>query len=302
MLAVVASAALVLAACGGEDGDKTSANTARPTTTVPVTAVSDARPSDLKVWQADLAAVGCYGGGIDGLLGPKTEAAIKSYQTARGLPVSGLLDASTEDALEKDVARRASVCSSGGSGTAATKAAADDLKVWQNDLNLVGCYAGPVDGQVGALTEVAVHAFQAAKGLTVDGILGPRTKAALTADAAARTRVCTFTGGGGASTAGAVAALTGPAYSNSFTVGSCARRGSNGLDLKAQANNLTLIVSATDGRGTLKVSGGTESDGITLNGTISSVQPGNAGTTLTGTFDPPNNAGQRFTLEVRTTC
>jgi peptidoglycan hydrolase-like protein with peptidoglycan-binding domain len=294
---------LVLAACGGGDDGETTATSAAPSpAAVPVTAVADAQPSDLKIWQADLKAVGCYGGAVDGLLGPKTEAAIKSYQTAKGLTVNGLLDAPTEAALEKDVAARAAVCTSGGSGTSASLAGAGDLKVWQADLNKVGCYAGPVDGQLGSLTEAAIHSFQAAKGLTVDGILGPRTRSALTDAAAAGTRVCAVTGGGGATIAGATAALSSPNYAKDFAIGSCARRGSTGLDLQAQADGITLLVSAADGKGTLRTSGGTEGDGIILNGTVSAVQSASNGITVTGTFDPPNNTGERFTLQVRTTC
>ena len=44
-------------------------------------------------------------------------------------------------------------------------------------------YYGPVDGKFGPLTYFAVGQFQEANGLVVDGIVGPQTMAALTADA-----------------------------------------------------------------------------------------------------------------------
>lgn len=42
-------------------------------------------------------------------------------------------------------------------------------------LQLLGFYPGPVTGTYGELTQVAVEAFQAAAGLTSDGIVGPAT-------------------------------------------------------------------------------------------------------------------------------
>lgn len=68
--------------------------------------------------------------------------------------------------------------------------ASSELKTWQQDLDVVGCWVGPVDGIDGPATEAGVKHFQAAAGLTVDGTLGPQTKAALAADAKAGKVVC----------------------------------------------------------------------------------------------------------------
>lgn len=53
------------------------------------------------------------------------------------------------------------------------------VRVLQRRLTRAGDPPGPVDGRYGPLTEHAVARFQAAHGLQVDGIAGPRTWAAL---------------------------------------------------------------------------------------------------------------------------
>ena len=49
----------------------------------------------------------------------------------------------------------------------------------QTALNALGYACGAADGIFGAATEKAVRAFQAANGLTVDGIAGKATQEAL---------------------------------------------------------------------------------------------------------------------------
>ena len=63
----------------------------------------------------------------------------------------------------------------------ATAAAAGEAKVaaLQVALRAHGFYDGPVDGVRGHATERAVRKLQRKKGLTVDGVVGPRTRAAL---------------------------------------------------------------------------------------------------------------------------
>ena len=98
--------------------------------------------------------------------------------------------------------------------------------------------------------------------------------------------------------AGPVATLESDGYGpKAFTIGSCTNEGETDLILQAEADNLALTVDAPDGTGNLAVDGGTESDGITLNGDINAVTVGDAGNfTVTGTFTEPNNVGEEFTL------
>jgi peptidoglycan hydrolase-like protein with peptidoglycan-binding domain len=309
LLTVLVIVVLVAAACGSDDdSSETSAATegsTEDTTTQNSGGGTTAgmSPEELEVWQEDLAIVGCYGGGIDGQLGPKTEAAVRSYQTAKGLTVDGVLGAETEAALAEDAAAGNTVCTSGGEGTHTSDASAEEIEMWQTELDKVGCYAGPVDGTLGPQTEAAIHAFQAAKGLTVDGVMGPETQKLLDESVAAGETVCTNTGDGGAtgsggSGAGSTTTLSSASYSKQFTIGNCSVHSDvMSLSLTAQADNLTLVIDATGDSGTLGVDGGTESDGITLNGTVSGLQVGSDNTfTATGTFSEPNNVGETFSL------
>ena len=56
-----------------------------------------------------------------------------------------------------------------------------DVRLLQQLLTDLGFFAGPIDGIFGAATEEAVRAFQASRNLGVDGIVGPQTRAALSA-------------------------------------------------------------------------------------------------------------------------
>src|SRR5262249_37717308 len=61
----------------------------------------------------------------------------------------------------------------------------------QKALADVGCYTGPIDGLYGPVTDAAIRNFQQAMGLTVDGVVGPQTLAALEQAQAAATPVRT---------------------------------------------------------------------------------------------------------------
>lgn len=184
-------------------------------------------------------------------------------------------------------------------GSSHHEMSAEELEVWQTDLNAVGCWAGPVDGSLGPQTQAAITAFQAATGLAVDGRLGPQTEGALQEAVAAGETVCTTTTGGEAPTsAELVVTLNSPSYGKSFTIGTC----SLDADLAnayvtGQADGMTFELEAVEGTGTLGVSGGTESDGITLNGEVSAmaIDPSRS-FTATGTFGEPNLAGEAFTV------
>lgn len=175
-LAVVAGLVLliVIAGCSSK---KSSTDT--------TDASSSPNATELEKWQKDLNIVGCWAGPVDGKLGAETEHAIKQFQTAEKLTADGKLGPQTEAALTKAAEEGKEVC-----GKHHSEFSPAELEKWQRDLNIVGCWAGPVDGKLGPATEHAIKQFQTAEKLTVDGMLGPQTEASLTKAAADKRKVC----------------------------------------------------------------------------------------------------------------
>jgi len=81
-----------------------------------------------KTYQQQLAAVGCYGGTIDGILGADSIAAVTTYQKASNLTANGILGPATQNALSRDAAAKKKVCiqSSGGKSTVFQKPVSDN--------------------------------------------------------------------------------------------------------------------------------------------------------------------------------
>jgi peptidoglycan hydrolase-like protein with peptidoglycan-binding domain len=123
---------------------------------------------------------------VDGQFGPQTLTAVKSFQSSAGLSVDGEVGPNTKNALYSNIS------TGGGSGAPApinlnSSSCPGNIVKGQKSgcvtelqslLNHHGADLA-VDGDFGSMTDSAVRDFQAEKGLSVDGQVGPNTKAAL---------------------------------------------------------------------------------------------------------------------------
>ncbi|GAA3020076.1 N-acetyl-anhydromuramyl-L-alanine amidase AmpD [Streptomyces fulvorobeus] len=121
--------------------------------------------------QTLLNAQGFAAGSADGVFGANTVTAVKAFQSARGLPSDGVIGRQSWTALLS--AGTKPVLREGSSGA--------DVKRLQRSLTAALGRAVGVDGSFGSGTAQAVRDFQGSRSLTVDGIAGSATWAALQA-------------------------------------------------------------------------------------------------------------------------
>jgi peptidoglycan hydrolase-like protein with peptidoglycan-binding domain len=108
-------------------------------------------------------------GGVDGKMGPQTQAALVNFQRAEKLQPTGKLDRQTLAALGLQKS----------DGTAASpgesKYSAATIRKVEETLNARGFKAGPADGKLDETTRTALRAFQKSENIAVTGNLNPRT-------------------------------------------------------------------------------------------------------------------------------
>jgi peptidoglycan hydrolase-like protein with peptidoglycan-binding domain len=106
--------------------------------------------------------------GVDGVYGPETEEAVRSFQASKGLTVDGIVGPATIAALRSHGAS-ASSAGTRSDAVLVSSGGGDAVSRLQSALQL------STDGTFGPETESAVKRLQARHGLTVDGIVGPAT-------------------------------------------------------------------------------------------------------------------------------
>ena len=148
------------------------------------------RSEGVKTLQTMLNALGYNCGSADGIFGSKTQAAVMAFQKANGLAVDGIVGPNTWAKLSGTGA--VTVTTAPAAATSAVNltissnmplivcgSRSEAVKVLQTKLNALGYDCGTVDGIFGPKTLAAVKAYQTAKNLTVDGMVGTQTWGAL---------------------------------------------------------------------------------------------------------------------------
>ena len=112
-------------------------------------------------------------GGVDGHMGPQTEAALVNFQRSEKLQPTGKLDRATLNALGLEKGAQAASTNAAGSYPPAT------IRRVQETLNARGYKAGAPNGILGDATRAALREFQRSEKIAVTGSPNPRTLARL---------------------------------------------------------------------------------------------------------------------------
>jgi hypothetical protein len=139
--------------------------------TIAAVAASPARAAsaDVAALQVAMGGEGLYPHAVDGIAGPWTQSAVRSFQARNGLAVDGVAGPQTRAALGKRGKP------SFGSRPMRNGHQGWDVAALQFLLASRGFNQGGLDGGFGPGTEAAVRSFQSAAGLTVDGVVGAGT-------------------------------------------------------------------------------------------------------------------------------
>jgi len=119
---------------------------------------------------------------VDGRFGPQTRLGVQAFQSVAGLTADGIVGPLTWAALDEARTSSAPGPAVGGAVSARpvlSQGASGPAVVELQKLLTRAGQAVSADGRFGPATYAAVVAFQRSRGLIVDGVVGPRTWAAL---------------------------------------------------------------------------------------------------------------------------
>jgi hypothetical protein len=136
----------------------------------PTISTSPTSTNDVAAAQQRLKDRGYYSGPVDGVMGPRTAAALRAYQRDHGLSATGRLDSKTASALGNETSLTAAASRQW------SMSAPLSISSWIADT-----MPAPLDGVLGPATENALRAYQRDRGLTVTGRLDSPTVRSLTA-------------------------------------------------------------------------------------------------------------------------
>ena len=122
---------------------------------------------------------GYYESKIDGQFGPASKSALRNFQTENGLLSDGIIGKNTCNTLVDSKNVKKYTKNMQLSISKVTQQPSESLKISQQKLKELDLYFGSIDGVNGRNTKNAIKEFQKKAGLTVDGVLGPITLAAL---------------------------------------------------------------------------------------------------------------------------
>jgi peptidoglycan hydrolase-like protein with peptidoglycan-binding domain len=140
------------------------------------------RGAEVTALQQRLKKLGYFQANVTGYFGPLTRDAVIRFQQAMGLLPDGVVGNSTEASLDRQQKSRSQSVSERETSQRILQLGdrGEQVSLIQESLAVAGFAAG-TNGIFDSETQEAVRQFQQARGLTVDGLVGPQTLAALPA-------------------------------------------------------------------------------------------------------------------------